>query len=252
MKFVRLFIILSFCFVLAGTAIALDAAFEEDFNYTPTEEVGFAFYKLGNIRPRFDSWIKQKEKYAELKPRLQYRFLKQEKRRLQFGYYNFSPKKNVITFETQVVIQSMDKSELKRTNERYLMAYFKGDKEMFHFPFLVGEDWVAIVPENMESSIKIDMSKKRYNELRKFLFSSNTQHLNGVLDVVVLPTHVDTRSPFMIEGVDMWLMSARLISLVVWDRKKTTVLWEYTAEGYIPETQRSLMNLYEEERASEK
>ena len=59
--------------------------------YTEEEKIGFAFYKLGNIKPNFDSWVEHTDTYSNAPADQKNQILQNETSRLEQGYHNYQP-----------------------------------------------------------------------------------------------------------------------------------------------------------------
>jgi len=239
MKHKWLTIVFVFCFAFPGVTIA------DNFDYSEIEKIGFAFHRLGQTKPDFSNWVKTEDQYKKLNPDVKPLWLEQEISRLEQGFYNFRPREDAIEFEAKIKISAMPHKDMAGTDERYfLISLDAGDSDLFYFPFLIGEAWIALIPQGMDGFDKIPIGKERYNRLSQELFIGASATTTGILRTTLIPTSVDTNATFNIGGIDMWLMSAKVVDLTISSNEGNTLLWARTASGYHSKIQRELMNLY--------
>lgn len=218
-------------------------------NYTNVERVGFAFYKLGDIEPDFDSWIKGMPEYKKIvRPRERAEFLSKMKFRLEQGLNTYVPEFDMITITTPVILQGMPAENFSRANERYIRIYpdTKNNTRDFYFPIPVGKQWVALIPRDIEKHQLIKVSPEKYDQIIGTTSMSSSEGIKrtGIMEIVIQPTSVDTKEPLIIKNIELWLMDGEMASLSVWTDKKHDLAWEYTAPWYVSDTQRGLYDLY--------
>lgn len=238
---------LAFLFLFAFIPAPAYAFSDED--YTETEKAGFAFYKLGQIAPDFDSWIKNMPEYKKIvKPRERAMFLSDVKFRLEQGFNTYVPEFGMITVQAPIIIQGMPAREYKNSSERYLRIYLDAAATSagFYFPFPVGDEWVAMIPRGMESFDNLPVSQAEYDRIigGPTPAAANGVKKNGVMEIIMQPVAVDTSTPMELDGVELWLMDSEVASLTFWTRNKRKLVWEYTAPWYVSDTQRGVHDLY--------
>lgn len=149
-----------FLFLISPVSHAQDGS-----DYTNVERVGFAFYKLGNVEPDFDSWVKAMPEYKQIvRPRERAEFLSKMKFRLEQGLNTYVPEFDMITITTPVILQGMTIEEINKTRNFYIKVFpdTKSNTRDFYFPVPVGKEWVALIPREIEKYQNVKVSEKKY------------------------------------------------------------------------------------------
>lgn len=219
----------------------------DDRNFSEREKVGLAFYKLGNIAPDFESWIRSSSTYKNLvRPRERGEFLESEKHRLEEGLRSYYPEFGQIKIKTSVTLKGMPPEELKRSEDRYIKVKMNNNTAEFYFPYPVGNEWVALIPRNIEKMSRVNVTQEQYDLAlgKNFKNTQGGKEKAGVMELILQPVSVDTSKPLELEGIHTWLMDGDVASMAVWADNKRILIWEYTAPWYVSDTQRGIHGLY--------
>jgi hypothetical protein len=239
--------LLMFCaFFSVNIALAFDNS-----KYTQTEKVGFAFYKLGEIKPDFETWVKLSKTYQKVAgPVNRHKILQKEQARLQRGFYSYFPEFGNIEIKTPVTIKGMPKyllDEMTAEDEFFVNVTTRFGNQDLYFPFQVADQWVTLLPNNTKDFSRIVVTEEIYKLLSgEGVFTDKAHPKTGFLKIVLQPSKVDTSSPSVLDGVQTWLMQGEIGSMSLWYKKNRTdnLLWEHTAPWYVSEKEHELKHLY--------
>jgi hypothetical protein len=231
------------------------AALEEG-KYSDTEKVGFAFSKLGNTRPGFESWIEHSPAYLAAKPVEKMTLMKEGTARLQEGFYSYNPAEDFIHVEADILIQrpadrpgkrdapapaSPDDAEKKVIR----ISFGKGDS---YFPFQVGKLWIAVIPKDIEAFESIALTPDEYQIFAQGMGTTVRRHseMTGIIDILLRPVSADAKSPVVVGKEPYWPMLAEIVNVTIWNNSKDRIAWSYDANGYVSQGKKDLMNLYDD------
>ena len=102
---------------------------------------------------------------------------------------------------------------------------------------------VAIVPQGIESFQFLRLSKPSAERFFRELKGSG----KAVAEFLLMPFYSDSSKPIEINGVNYWLMAARIAEFRLWssnDPEKATLLWFYRSPNYSPVDKKDINNLY--------
>ena len=235
--------------VTSGLLLSPALAFDND-QYTQTEKVGFAFYKLGNIKPDFTAWIKKSKRYQETAtPRERLEMMNSEKYRLEQGFATYYPEFGEIEIETPIYIMGMPKEdllELEPDENRFITISTLFEGGDFYFPYPVGHQWITLLPRKIGNFDTIPVPAALYKQIKsgKTELNSRNEPVKGTMELILQPVSVNTEAPVPFEDVETWLMNTEIAAMSLWVGKKNMLLWEYTAPWYVSDTQQGLQHLY--------
>lgn len=205
-------------FLLAGLLAAPFCFAFEAGRYTETEKAGLAFYKLGGFKPDFDSWVKQRQSFSEIiSPVTRGELLRAERARLEEGLRSYDPERGAINIRTPVKMSLIKDKKLHIKIESFLKG---GD---LYFPFPVGRLWVTILPIDIEKYQTVPVAPFAYENIQGAEGAEQT----GLLKMTLEPVFVNTEQPVETEGIETWLMSAKIQRMEIWKEEGRFLLWEY-------------------------
>ena len=222
--------------------------------YSEEEKVGFAFYKLGGIKPDFDSWAKNTNAYFNTLPAQKSQFLQDEISRLEQGFHNFQTDEDMVVVRSPVEVVTSDfaSPDPKYTQmgiTKHSVIVLENAPSAY-LPFQIVNTWVAIIPHDYSSFINMYLTDEQFEKLRKSLnYRDRFKEIRfqGDIELILRPVTVDVDKPIKIEGKDMWLMGAEIASMTIWERNdKEKIIWEYSAPWYVTGSSKQLLNLYDE------
>ncbi len=247
-RFLFLFALLSVVLV-SSFPQALHAQNAALLGFSETEKIGFAFYHLSNHKPPFDDWIEARSDYkaASIKDRL---LMTDEQRiRLNEGYLSYFPSNDLISLSLKVLVTGGPNPDLSKDigmQTAGLTHMIKIDfvdlHEVPYIPVQVGQLWVGIIPDQLETVTTHYMTTQEYERISKlseFINSTRTVPVK----IILRPTSADAKTPLMNKGLPVWLMMADIGALVFMDRNGQ-LRWEYAAPWYDYKRASSLMTLY--------
>jgi hypothetical protein len=240
-----LFVFALLCIAFAGAG----PAYAEKTEYTESEKVGFAFYKLANRNPPFEEWLKGTDEFKLLKTSRKTEYLRQQTARLSKAFAEYMPDEDLIYVRTAVRI----KVPTVRETEAYMRMGVNRPVQILlneltgnYFPIQVGEMWIAVVPNDLDNYLFLSLNDQEYDALaRRMALEPNGSSRYALLELRLRPVSVDIKAPMKLDGIDAWLMMAEIASISLWNNENRDVLlWEHSADWYVPKQQQDLLNLY--------
>ena|GEM_PF-1431425 len=249
-KFLRfLFTAFALSALIAGSA----HAFLGDGEFSEAEKVGFAFYKLGQVKTDFGPWVTESESFVHVKPIDKKDFLQSNVMRLEQGFHNYHPDEDLIAIKSRVYVETdsfASKNPIYAEHGIIKRAtiYLDGMPENY-IPFRVGNTWVAMVPENYNRFTKVYLTAEEFKKLHGAVgLRSNVANIRfeGEIELVIRPLSVDTRKPIKVEKKEMWLMGVEVGSMIVWSKNKKKIIWEYSAPWFVTDASKNILDLYKD------
>lgn len=219
--------------------------------YSESEKVGFAFGKLANSVPDFESWIVGTEKYQEALPADKIEMLKKERARLENGFFNYFPDGDLVSVEIDALIRASNYfAQSQKTGELTDITIEMTDLPENYFPFQIGGIWIALVIKDYDLFTRRIMTAEEYRDFAKTLGLAGPYQLAQKvgIDFKLRPVSVDISAPLMLDGLEMWLMLAEVGEMTVWRQlnRDKQLLWAYNAPWYVSEDHKELLMLYQE------
>ena len=219
--------------------------------YTEEEKIGFAFYKLGNIKPNFDSWVEHTDAYSNAPANQKNQFLQNETSRLEQGYHNYQPDEDLIVINAPVKITTADFSSpdpaySKQGIQKQSVISIVGTPPAY-LPFKIVNTWVAVIPQDYSNFTNLLLTTEQFIKLRDIVSEKvklKDLDFQGEIELILRPAKVDARKPINMDGKKMWLMGAEIASMTIWTQKKEKIIWEYSAPWYVTGHSMQLLNLY--------
>ena len=249
-KRVKFPILFALAFIILTSSVSAFAFRDDD--YTTTEKVAFAYYKLAGMQyPNFEKFIKSGENYRNTLASQKNNFLKDEKIRLEQGFINYYPEYGMIDIQSDIVAKGYNAKELEQAeiDEKFFISLsMTDDSEDMYFPYYIGDRWIAFIPHNAGSLQQLPLTKEQYEFWDKALKFKGKPKRPVTIRIKIQPVSVDNSAPLTLNDNEMWLMMGEIASMDIWkDYGKPTqmLLYEYTAPWYVSKDQQELMLLYQ-------
>lgn len=219
--------------------------------YSESEKVGFAFHKLAKFDPDYKKWVTNMDSYMAAKPTDKVAMMQKETARLQNGYFNFMPDDDLVSLTIDARLRASSyfgASQRAGTITNVTMELV--DLPQNYFPFYIGGIWIAVVIKDFDSYTQFTFSPEEYSEFSKKVgLDSGYQLVQKVkVDLLLRPISVDTTSPVMLDGLEMWLMLAEVGEITVWRPmgQERFLIWGHNAPWFTSDSQKELLRLYEQ------
>lgn len=218
--------------------------------FSETEKVGFAFYRLINRPPPYDSWIIARDDYKAAKPQTRLSIMDHQRQRLREGFDGYFIDQDVITLTLKLSVQGRDNPDFVKDPalheaglSKIIEIKFSDTEDIPYFPFPIGELWVGVIPEHFEKLSRHHLTLEQYKR-----FCSGTGACIGTfrpveLQLVLRPRAADAKEPVVVGDIPVWLMLSDIASIAFIDRRGE-MLWEYTAPWYDQQRASELMTLF--------
>ncbi|MCB9990210.1 MAG: hypothetical protein H6867_02375 [Rhodospirillales bacterium] len=241
----------AFVFLLLFCLPTPALAYLERGKYTEEEKVGFAFHQMMGNEPDYPKWIEKKEDYQNALPGDRIALIKKDTMRLQNGFFNYQAKEDLFKISVPALIEVSnfyDESQ-KTGRETTVKITLQGIPEQSYFPIQVGDIWVAVIPKDFITFLEHRFNRQDYQDFAKrlrFDAHTNSKQANVNIDFTLRASSVDKKAPIMIENLEMWLMSADVAHMEMWESWGTDkkYLWEYQAPWYKTREEVIIMDLY--------
>lgn len=220
---------------------------------TTPERVGFAFYSLTRTPPPFAEWIKGMDSYRQAQPHIRIQMLDQENRRLTRGYAHYNTNRDLIMIHFAVDILGMDNPAYNPAAipsdpdapvmKKAVRIFIPSTKTGPYFPFQLGQQWIALIPQNIEASTVHPMTEEQYNAVALSTGMNTNVPIAAEAELILRPISADAKTPMTLDGLPMWLMMSDIASFSLLDRERKS-LWDSTALWYFTEKTQEYMTLY--------
>jgi len=230
------------CFALL--LFCLPANAQTQTNLSTPEDIAIAFYKVGNIQPDIEQWIRNTAPFENTPPAKRPSVMLEEKQRIALQYNDFDIKKDSLQLQTKAKLKLEIKDETDDHNnliqKYFLNVNFLHGEDVFYFPFEHAKRNYALMPFGLENILRSEISKDRYDYLDGNLRPNDVY--NFIINMV--GRSAVTSRPFEIDGVNLWVLKTDIASSEIWD-KKGSLFWEYTAPWYVSPQLKELNDIYE-------
>lgn len=218
---------------------------------TMSERAGFAFYALTRKRPAFEDWIRYTEAYHNAQPNIRIEMMDYERQRLERGFASYLPTRDFITLHFAVRVKIIEDGELaqiqaqKKSDTLYsaMNISIPGMTRMVYFPFQIGRDWVAIVPQMIEPSNIHLVPTDHMREIASALGINAKEEKMIEAELILRPSRADGEQQMLIDGQPMFIMLADIASFALLDKDRKAV-WDQTAPWHYSTRRKDLINLH--------
>jgi hypothetical protein len=235
-KYIFIMAIVSF----ASFLIVHNAKAQSRVKFTTTEDVAIAFYKTGGTIPNFENWVKKREPYSTTPWARREALMQTELTRLNNAYLNFNPKEDLLVIRTFVRMEPSETMDDEGLKTHHLNAEFMNAPDAMYFPYDFLDERFIVMPHKLDLIMKSKISESDYNSLKTNLPQSS----RNTMIVKLRVTEADTNQPYMIDGLEQWVLKAEIATVEIWSPRRT-LLWEYSAPWYLSPNTKVLNNLYE-------
>lgn len=247
-------------------------AYLDSNRYSDTEKVMFAFSKLGNVPPDYESLVSHNDYYLKQSPVEKLALMNQEKIRLEQGFTNFSPEDDLIhivadveikwnkkdfpanwmSAENQIQFVAPEEGTPLAKEKLYQIAFGASagsDKTAPFFPFFLGRLWVAVVPKDIGAFLNLSLNTPDFFQFMKKLGAKpGFGHAPAIAEMMLRPVSANASEPVEIDGTVYWPMLADVENITVWTPSRDHIIWSYDAAGYETKAQKDMRDLYDKDQ----
>ena len=219
---------------------------------TQSEDAVFAFFRVANVPPDYDEWIKGSHTYMSLPLSEQNNYLLQETLRLGHGYAEYNPERDLLKVDVPVVAKLIPPKDNKKA--RFIFEFIHNDNKSFTptFAYPYGPHTINMVINKLALFSNFSLTEKQYLSIKERLSRyEEGEEMDVLLKLRIKIVQADYNSPIsMGDSGLMWLMVGEIGYLsCVQDSFFGTdkiQLWDYLAPWY--EEQYNEENRSEEEK----
>lgn len=255
------------CVLLSGSAAF---GFVDSSKYSDTEKVLFAFSKLSNVPPDYESLINSSDYYKRQSPITRLDLMKSETARLQEGFNNYNPEDDLVHIVADVEITWNKKDFPGNWNNLVSQPQFGasdsaaveskiyhiafgaaagGDKTSPFFPFFLGRLWIAVVPKDIGAFLNLSLNMTDfYQFMRKLGIKPGFGHSPAIIEMMLRPVSANATEPVEIDGVVYWPMLVEIANLTIWTSNRDHIIWSYDAPWYETKDQKDMRDLYDKDQ----
>ena len=235
-------------FVLLAAAHPVRAEFDDKV-FTEREKVGFAFYHLANIVPKFEHWVKTTTAYRDTPAEMRALHMQERVQKLKDGFKVYDPAKDFFRFMVPVKIFVPNRlqrdqmvAEGKDIPVELSLRFFDDG----FFPFMVGESWIAVMMSAFNKHGNFTLSPSDFAVFMENLgMDPHAKSWDARIEVVLMPARVDISAPINRKGKNLWVMDTHIASIALWQSYSKKYVWKvYQAPWYQTEESVNLMKLY--------
>lgn len=247
----RLFLILAAAFFLffPDAAMAQNSALA---GFSEKEKVGFAYYKLINRDPPYDDWTRSSSEYQTAKSNVQLAMIDHERHRLKRGFEFYTPDRDLITIKLPVKVTGGDNPsyakdlEMQHANlSKMIEINFMGNEESPYFPFQLGKQWIALIPQGLEQRSTHYLTPAQFANFCGNKSKACVKFEQNIdANVILRASSANATEPLVMNDVPLWLMMSDL-GAIIFLRRDGGLLWEYAMPWYEGQRAGSLMTLYD-------
>lgn len=244
-------------------------AYLDSSKYSDTEKVMFAFSKLANVPPDYESLISSNKYFINTSPIERLTLMKTETVRLQQGYSNYSPEDDLIHIvadvqvqwnkkdfpgnwaaaENQVQFSAPDEGSALAQEKIYQITFGSGaggDKTAPFFPFYLGRLWIALVPKDIGAFLNLSLNTPDfYQFMKKLGVRPGIGHAPAIVEMSLRAVSANAEQPVEIDKTIYWPMLTDIENITVWTPGRDRIIWSYDAEGYETKAQKDMRDLYD-------
>lgn len=202
-------------------------------NYSESEKIGFAYYRLARLEPPLESWIDANTELQNSGPKVRYLMRYAERERLKTGFLTYTPYRDTITLRTTIRLRGLDNPDQKAQASGFKKAIginFRSTDEQIYFPFQLGPLWIAVQPQGLTKETIYSISNGDYALLAQHF---GPEALNGRVDItaeiVTLPLRAEILTPLEIGDRPLWPLTMELVEIRLRDADDN-IVWTATAE----------------------
>lgn len=218
--------------------------------FSDSEKVGFAFYHLINKDPPFDEWIQARDDYITARPTARLNLMDRDRIRLRDGFANYIVDRDMLKVQVMMLYTVGDNPDYKSQPEaknkgltKRLTIKFQDPKLEKYFPFQLGKMWIGVIPMDMDSFTKIDMTDEEYQEFCQGIYNCFPFSDRPYMTTVVLsPIQADAKAPLVEGEVPVFLLLSKIAAVSI--HLNDEILWSKTAPWYMSRTAQELMTLH--------
>ena len=200
------------------------------------EQVGMIYFKMTEQEPDFRAWAMASPRVATAKIVDRNQTFISEYNRMKKAFRTFQPE-DIITVHVE-----LDISQYSDIQNLLVLDQFN---ERTYFSYNVYGTYYGIIPNGIEKFNLLRLTPMELRGIRELTGVQNT--LNA--EIVLIPRIADNEKPMTLNDRDHWLIMADIAEIRFWGGKDHPgptggLGWFYRAEGYEPEENDELMNLF--------
>lgn len=207
--------------------------FDEN-NFTEREKIGFAFYSLSTRRePDFLRWIRKSEKYRTARPMTRQRYLKRDKDRLGLGFLLYDRQKHFFYLNARVAVswpEEAERNQMVAEKGKFPLKFTLLDTKEYFFPVSLGDDWVAVVPENLADFLTIYVTPEEFEKkIVQFQEFIDMRSVEGYVRFYMRALSADDGTKLALQDIEAWLLLAEVNRITVSPERLAPPVWEHRA-----------------------
>ena len=219
----------------------LEASAQKRVSASSTEEVALAFYRTGEIRPNFESWIKKREPYSKTAVARRPKVYTQELERLKIAYNSFNPAKDILIVRTLSNVRLSETQDKEANTIYHAKAQFIAVPDAAYFPYDFLGERIVLFPYDLNDMLNREISKQQYQHI-----DQKTNARDELKTIIRMrPYEADFTQPHKIDGLDQWVFKTKIASIEFWNFENE-LIWEYTAPWYISDQTKNLRQLFQD------
>lgn len=232
------------CMIAAFGALCLSfpAKAQSAFATSTSEDVAIAFFKTANVKPDFTKWARESREFKTTAPARVDDFLYKESQRLLRRWNEYDPETTLIRVGATVSVVLEHFAKDGGEAFRMTMSFDKGD--VTYFPYEFQNYKFAVVPQKIETLLKQAISREQF-DLISADFKGATVG-SAKMEVQLKPVRSYLRQPYMLDGVEQWMMLTDTVTLALKSSRSGAALWTYGAEWYVSPVTREVQELYKD------
>ncbi len=187
-----------------------------------SHEVALLYYKMNGIRPNFEEWITNDNRYIGAQTNQRAALMMTEKTRLSRNYEELVVKQAYLKVRIQVSA-TVTRSKLGAT---VLKVEFPG-KGAVYFPYTVGGQNIAVIPNGIDIYREVPLTPDQATYLQTKLDPSGRTTM--VLELV--PVTADNKQQMLLDDTPQWLLLAEIGYISLYNNLMENI-WSLQAPGY--------------------
>ncbi len=197
---------------------------------------GFAFFKFAKAKPDLTTWVQKSDAYMQATPHIRANMLRGEVSLLQGMFDNHVVSEHPITVKTQIFFSVPTKSQVTRAlkeKKKIAIPMKMVNDTDFLFPVQVGDMWIALIPQHLESMLDLELSEEEYSHFQRGMEDNAMGgKVTTTLQLTLMPTAADTKEPLQINGFDLWVLLADIMSFKIMSTDGERMAWFMDIPGY--------------------
>lgn len=224
--------------ILLITLAAFSAPAMAQLKVSEEEKAVFAFFKLADHVPNYESWVNTMPSYLQADPDMKEDIYHLEKTRLKWGFGTYDETEDFLQIQTEAELF------LTETGEQTTLHFrFPGSagEEYHYFPYHYADAWIALVISDLARFASLPLTAEHTENIKKKL---NGQTRTAVkMKMRVRPLEADINEPLQMDNAYFWIMSGDIAYLEFESKETQQKLFEYTAPWYLTQAEADLLNL---------